>query len=112
MNQPTQNSQTEALPSTASFSTIRNHNTLLQFGYKSLVFIVLSLSSFAISQAREVTLTWNDNSDNEAGFIIERSDNGETFALIAQTEANVSTYIDRTTKDDVDYASTWVASEI
>lgn len=40
------------------------------------------------------TLTWNDNSTNETGFRIERSRDGTTWAQIAETAANVTSYVD------------------
>ncbi len=42
----------------------------------------------------EVTLTWKDISDNENGFVIERKD-GETWTMVATTEAGVTSYTDR-----------------
>jgi len=42
----------------------------------------------------DVTLNWTDNATNEAGFKIERSDNGGAFAEIATVAANVTTYPD------------------
>lgn len=39
-------------------------------------------------------LTWNDNSLDESGFVIERSVNGGTFAQIATVGANVTTFTD------------------
>lgn len=42
-----------------------------------------------------VTLAWTDNSDNETGFGIERSeDDGSTWTLIATSLANITTYND------------------
>jgi hypothetical protein len=42
----------------------------------------------------QFTLTWTDNSTNEAGFRIERSVNGTAFIEIATVGANVVTYVD------------------
>jgi formylglycine-generating enzyme required for sulfatase activity len=42
----------------------------------------------------EIDLSWNDNSNNETGFIIERHLESTTFQLLAQTSANQSTYAD------------------
>lgn len=39
-----------------------------------------------------LTLTWNDNANNETGFLIERSVNGGSFTQIAQVGANVRTF--------------------
>ncbi len=43
-----------------------------------------------------ITLGWLDNSNNETGFIVERSDNNGAFAQIGTTAANVATYVDST----------------
>lgn len=39
-----------------------------------------------------ITLAWIDNSNNESGFLIERSTNGGSFVQIAQTGANVRNF--------------------
>lgn len=46
------------------------------------------------ASAADFELTWNDNSDSEEGFKVERSTDGVTFSVIAQVGANVTTYID------------------
>lgn len=50
------------------------------------------LSSSATGSS--VTLNWSDNSSNEDGFEIERSDNGGTFNQIASVSANTNSYPD------------------
>jgi hypothetical protein len=41
----------------------------------------------------QINLTWTDNSSNEAGFQIERSDDGTTgWTPVATTPANVTSY--------------------
>jgi peptidyl-Asp metalloendopeptidase len=40
----------------------------------------------------QITLNWQDNSDNETGFTIERSTNGTTWSPIASVGANVRTF--------------------
>lgn len=43
-----------------------------------------------------LTLQWSDQSDNESGFIVERSPNGvDDWQAIGQTPANVTSYLDR-----------------
>ena len=49
------------------------------------------LTATAVSSSR-ITLTWSDNSTNEAGFWIERSTNGVTFSAIAIAGVNASSY--------------------
>ncbi|MGB9788236.1 MAG: fibronectin type III domain-containing protein [Dictyoglomus turgidum] len=44
--------------------------------------------------ATEVRLTWQDNSNNEDGFKIERKKEGEDWTQIATVEANVTTFTD------------------
>jgi len=52
-----------------------------------------NLQAIAIS-ATEVKLTWQDNSDNELGFKIERKKEGEDWTEIATVGENVTTYND------------------
>ncbi|HRU91934.1 MAG TPA: fibronectin type III domain-containing protein [Candidatus Marinimicrobia bacterium] len=53
------------------------------------------LRAMAVS-ASQIDLSWNDNSDNEEGFIIERSmDGGKTFMQITNVRANTTTYQDQ-----------------
>lgn len=57
----------------------------------------------SIANAGQLTLTWNDNSDNENGFKIERSSDGSTFEQIATVAVNVATYTDETVVDNQSY---------
>src|SRR5262245_42774253 len=41
-----------------------------------------------------VALTWNDNTANEAKFVVERKDQTSAFAMIAEVPANTTTYFD------------------
>jgi titin len=41
-----------------------------------------------------VNLSWRDNSGNEAGFRIDRSTNGSTFATVTTVNANMTAYTD------------------
>jgi hypothetical protein len=47
-------------------------------------------------------LSWDDNSANEDGFIIERND-GEDFSLLATVEANTASYADLTVVPEATY---------
>lgn len=49
------------------------------------------------------TLTWQDNSDNELHFVIERSIDGTNFTVIGQAAANATTYTDNDVEDDTKY---------
>lgn len=44
--------------------------------------------------SRQIDLTWTDNSDNEAGFGIERSEDGVTFVAIDSADADITSYQD------------------
>jgi titin len=45
--------------------------------------------------ASKVTLAWADNSNNETGFVVQRSsDGGNTWITLAMTAANITTYDD------------------
>jgi len=61
---------------------------------------------FAVSSqafAVQLALSWTDNSDNETGFEIERSTDGETFTLYATVGEDVNTYVDEGVSADVEY---------
>ena len=45
-------------------------------------------------QSGQFTLAWTDTSNNETGFAIQRSADGQTFSQIATVAANVVTYVD------------------
>jgi len=62
-------------------------------------FLLLASGLFVFgftANAAELTLSWNDNSNNEDGFKIERSSDGSSFTEIATVGANVATYQDTT----------------
>ncbi|MCF2489887.1 fibronectin type III domain-containing protein [Dyadobacter sp. CY347] len=47
-----------------------------------------------VANARQINLTWSDNADNEAGFEIERSQDGSNFSKISDAGANATSYED------------------
>lgn len=55
------------------------------------------------SSAGQLSLSWIDNSDNEAGFEVERSLDGESFAFLAETAADTSMFSDESVKPGVPY---------
>jgi hypothetical protein len=52
----------------------------------------------------QVDLAWTDNSNNEDGFRIERSDNGGVWTEVGQTAANVATFSDTGLTPGSDYS--------
>jgi hypothetical protein len=46
--------------------------------------------------ASQVSLAWVDNATTETGFVVERSDNGGAFAVVASLPADSVSYIDTT----------------
>ncbi len=50
-----------------------------------------SLKASAVSSS-EIELTWEDNSDNETGFIIERKKSGGSYIRIAEVDEDVTSY--------------------
>lgn len=60
----------------------------------------LSATAFSCSQ---IDLTWQDNSDNETLFSIERSTDGSNFAEIDTVGAGVTSYSDTTAAEDTTY---------
>jgi lysophospholipase L1-like esterase len=61
-----------------------------------------SLNAVAISSA-QIHLTWLDNSSNEAGFEIERSDTLGVFNLISTTPANTISFSDTGLSESTQY---------
>lgn len=56
--------------------------------------ILFSLMFASIAYAQEINLTWNDNSDNESSFIIERGTDNTSFTQTATVDANINYYTD------------------
>jgi len=56
-----------------------------------------------VLSATEVQLDWTDNAINETGYIVERSDNGEAFAVIANLGPDVVSYSDLTVSNGNSY---------
>ena len=60
-------------------------------------------SLLSTAYAGQLTLSWNESSDNEEGFKIERSVDGGSFQQIATVGVNVATYTDVTVEDNQSY---------
>ena len=56
-----------------------------------------SLISTPLSET-EVELSWTDNANNETGYEIERSPDGETFTVVASIGANATSYTENDLK--------------
>src|SRR5262249_52131646 len=52
-----------------------------------------NLTATAVSSS-QINLTWQDNSSNETGFLIERSTDGVHWTLVATVGHNVTSYSD------------------
>lgn len=57
-----------------------------------------------------VVLNWNDNSNNEANFVIERSADGISFEQITELDANTITYTDNAVEPNTKYYYRLVAT--
>jgi len=55
---------------------------------------IVKVTSVAVETSGRAILDWQDNSDNEAGFIIERSTDGQTFVRHAEVGIDVTTFED------------------
>ena len=53
----------------------------------------IGLAATVLSK-NSISLTWTDNSDNEASFIIQRSLNGTTWTEVGSVNENITSYID------------------
>jgi hypothetical protein len=58
---------------------------------KSLILFALSI---ATAYGATMDLSFTDNSDNEKGFVVERSIDGVTFEQLLTLEANITTFTD------------------
>jgi hypothetical protein len=50
----------------------------------------------ALEAGPQVSLAWTDNATDETGFVIERSDNGGAFSVLANVGADSISYVDMT----------------
>ena len=66
--------------------------------------LTTSALACSVALAGQLTVSWNDNSGNEAGFRVERSANGSAFAQIATVGANVIQYLDTAVAASTTYA--------
>jgi hypothetical protein len=65
---------------------------LYSAGAANTAFIDWMYVSCSKTPGNEINLAWTDNSNNEIGFKVERSQNGGAFTQIATVGANVTTF--------------------
>ena len=71
---------------------------------KPLPFIAPTTLAATTPTTNQISLTWNDNSTGETGYYIERKIGvGGTFAVVATTGANVTSYQDKGLVDGTNY---------
>ncbi len=56
--------------------------------------ILFSLVFASIAYTQEINLTWDDNSNNESSFIIERGTDNSSFTQLATVDTNINYYTD------------------
>jgi len=86
-----------------SLSDIQTHynNGFAGFGYCNEITSPTELTGEA--QFARIELTWKDNSDNEAGFVIERALQDSSFAVLDSAGANDTSYTDTNVADTTAY---------
>lgn len=57
----------------------------------------------ALLSAQSLTLTWQDNSDNETGFIVQRTEDQQTWTEVGRVGVDIETYVDTAILYNVDY---------
>jgi FlgD Ig-like domain len=61
-----------------------------------------NLSATVMSE-REIDLTWNDNSDNEKDFLIQRSTDGANWTTVGAADSNGTSFVDDGLEDSTTY---------
>jgi hypothetical protein len=94
-------------PSTTYYFRVRAYGNYAYSGYSNTV--PISTPSFPLAPSNliatavsdtQVDLTWTDNSNNETGFVIERSPNGSnTWTQVGDVGPDTSTFSDTTAPD-------------
>lgn len=65
-----------------------------------ILFFLVLLSPL---QAQQLILSWQDNSDNETGFIIQRTEDQQTWTEVGRVGVDIETYVDTAILYNVDY---------
>lgn len=92
--------------SISSFGVDMN-NELYVVGYNGIIYrftptaaiVAPSNLRYTYNSPTSITLNWNDNSNNEAGFKVERKLGAGNFSLIDSVGENVTTYTDNSISD-------------
>src|SRR3990172_6015935 len=106
INPPTNQLLLTASRSITSFG-IDINNELYVVGYTGIIYRFTPTASIVaptnlritINSPNSVTLNWNDNSNNESGFKIERKGSSGDFVLLESVCENITTYTDNSVID-------------
>ena len=92
-----------SLPPPTSTSTTSGGGNSSTSTPSTIVLAPSNLYSTSVSSSN-ITLKWNDNSSNEAAFIVERSSGGGTFVVIGSTTSNVNMFYDSDLSESTTYS--------
>ncbi|MEN3047367.1 MAG: fibronectin type III domain-containing protein [Candidatus Caldarchaeales archaeon] len=94
-------------------TTVRTTETRTTTQYRTTTVTVTTTESGALQAPsnlrvtgvdyNRISLAWQDNSANEEGFIVERSEDGRTFSAIGRTGQNAASYTDGTVRGERTY---------
>ncbi len=71
--------------------------------WRKIVAAILVSIGMVSAQAGQLSLTWQDNSDNEDGFEVERSLLGESFGILATVGPDEEAYVDESIVPGLEY---------
>jgi alpha-tubulin suppressor-like RCC1 family protein len=100
-------SDTTITPGNTYYYYVRAYNLLGTSAYSNIVDTTPATPSnlsLAVISSSRLDLSWNDNSSNEMGFMLERSYNGISFAQITTLNTNTISYSDTTVTPGNTYA--------
>src|SRR3972149_991417 len=111
INPPTNKLLLTSSVSIASFGVDIN-NELYVVGYNGIIYRFIPTASiiaptnlrYTVNSPNSITLNWNDNSNNENGFRIERKVGSENFVLLESVDENIITFTDNSVVDTQMYS--------
>ena len=111
INPPTNKLLLTSSVSIASFGVDIN-NELYVVGYNGIIYRFTPTASiiaptnlrYTVNSPNSITLNWNDNSNNENGFRIERKVGSENFVLLESVDENIITFTDNSVVDTQMYS--------